>query len=114
MVRYHETELRCDLPNGSRVFLLGGETPDALRGIYIDLCVIDETAQVSSSLFSEVVRPALSDRKGGCIFLGTPNGMQNTFYEVWESAKGQKDWFSARYKASETNILDAEELASLL
>ena len=112
MVRYHETELRCDLPNGSRVFLLGGETPDALRGIYIDLCVIDETAQVSSSLFSEVVRPALSDRKGGCIFLGTPNGMQNTFYEVWESAKGQKDWFSARYKASETNILDAEELDS--
>ena len=111
-VRYHETELRCDLPNGARILLLGSENPDSLRGIYLDLCVIDETAQVSSTLFPEVVRPCLSDRKGGCIFLGTPNGMQNTFYEVWEQAEGQKDWYRAVFKASETEILDDEELES--
>lgn len=30
--RFHETELRCDLPNGSRISLLGAENPDSLRG----------------------------------------------------------------------------------
>ena len=35
-VRFHETELRCDLPNNARIQLLGAETPDSLRGIYLD------------------------------------------------------------------------------
>jgi phage terminase large subunit-like protein len=36
MVRFHETELRCDLPNGARIQLLGSENPARLRGIYCD------------------------------------------------------------------------------
>ena len=43
MVRFHETELRCDLPNGGRIQLLGAENPSSLRGIYLDYCVLDES-----------------------------------------------------------------------
>lgn len=42
--KYHETELRCDLANGARISLLGSENPSSLRGIYLDMAVIDETA----------------------------------------------------------------------
>lgn len=108
-VKFHETELRCDLPNGARISLLGAENPDSLRGIYLDGCVMDEVADMPENVFPEVIRPALSDRKGWCVFVGTPKG-HNAFYEVYEQASGDEDWLCAVYRASETGILDAEEL----
>jgi len=108
-VRVHETELRCDLPTGARISLLGAENPDSLRGIYLDGCVMDEVADMPENVFPEVLRPALSDRKGFCIFLGTPKG-HNAFYEKYEEAVANDDWLAAVYKASETGILDQEEL----
>ena len=109
MVRFHETELRCDLPNGARIQLLGSENPASLRGIYADGVVLDEMADMPESLFPEVIRPALSDRKGYAIFIGTPRG-HNAFYDLFTAAEQQDDWDTAIYKASETNILDEEEL----
>ena len=109
MVRFHETELRCDLPNGARIQLLGSENPDSLRGIYIDGVCLDEMADMPESLFPEVIRPALSDRKGWALFIGTPRG-HNAFFELYDAAEKQADWHTALFKASETGILDAEEL----
>tara|TARA_B100000242_G_scaffold294074_1_gene274570 strand:+ start:3715 stop:5025 length:1311 start_codon:yes stop_codon:yes gene_type:complete len=111
MVRFHETELRCDLPNGGRIQLLGAENPSSLRGIYLDYCVLDESADMPESLFPEVIRPALADRKGGALFIGTPRG-QNSFYELYENAKATDDWYTKTFKASQTNILDDEELTA--
>jgi len=108
-IKFNETELRCDLPNGARITLLGSENPDSLRGIYLDGCVIDEVADMPESVFPEVIRPALSDRKGFCYFIGTPKG-HNMFYDLYENGEIQPEWYTALYKASETNILDEEEL----
>ena len=108
--RYHETELRMDLATGARITLLGAENPSSLRGIYLDGCAMDEVSQMPQSLFPEVIRPALSDRKGFCVFIGTPMGTVNYFYELWELAAHTKNWNRAMYKASQTGILDAEEL----
>ena len=108
-VKFHETELRCDLPTGARISLLGAENPDSLRGIYLDGCVMDEVADMPENVFPEVIRPALSDRKGWCVFVGTPKG-HNAFYDKYEEATANNDWLAAVYKASETGILDDEEL----
>ena len=109
MVRFHETERRCDWPNGARIQLLGAENPASLRGLYLDGVCLDEMADMPESLFPEVIRPALSDRKGYAVFIGTPRG-HNAFYELYDAAKAQDDWVTAVYKASETGILDDEEL----
>ena len=109
LVRFHETELRADFPNGARIQLLGAENYDSLRGIYLDGCVIDEMADMPESLFPTIIRPALSDRKGWCSFIGTPRGM-NAFYVLYEAALDQDDWFVSVMKASETGILDQDEL----
>ena len=81
-----------------------------MRGIYLDGCVIDEYANVNSRLFPEIIRPALSDRKGYCVFIGTPAGMNNNFYELYQHANGADDWFNYKAKASDTKIVDEEEL----
>lgn len=109
--KFNESELRCDFPNGSRITILGGENDQALRGIALDGCVFDETQSISPSLFPEIIRPALADRKGWCVFIGTPKG-RNYFYDLYCQAKNEKDWYAAIFKASETKILDDEELRS--
>ncbi len=110
-IKFHETELRCDLPNGGRISLLGAENPDSLRGIYLDGCFMDEVADMPEKVFPEVIRPALSDREGFCYFVGTPKG-QNAFFEMYEQATNNDDWYTAVHKASETAILNATELRS--
>ena len=108
-VKFHETELRVDLPNSSRIQLLGAENPDSLRGIYLDYAVLDEMAMMPENLFPEIVRPALSDRKGKALFIGTPQG-HNAFYDLYERAVGDKAWYTKVYRASEPGVVDAEEL----
>ena len=110
-IKFHETELRCDLPNGGRISLLGAENPDSLRGIYLDGCFMDEVADMPEKVFPEVIRPALSDREGFCYFVGTPKG-QNAFFEMYEQATNNDDWYTAVHKASDTAILNATELRS--
>lgn len=106
---YNESELRIDLPNGSRVRIYGADNPDSLRGIYLDGVVIDEPAQIRPSLWNEVVRPALSDRTGWAVFIGTPAG-KNEFWEISERAQTSPDWFYLNLKASETGLIADEEL----
>lgn len=110
-VKYHGSELRVDLPNGGRLTLYGCDNPDALRGIYNDAVVLDEYAQMPPRVWGEIVRPTLSDRKGGAMFLGTPMG-KNQFWQMWKDARKNKEWCAKMFKASETGIIDAKELAS--
>ena len=109
-VKYNETELRCDLPNGSRVTLLSSENAESIRGIFLDGVCIDETAQINPKLWNEILRPALSDRKGFCYFIGTPAGMNNFFYEIYQHAVKDKSWLAYTAPVSKTNIIDQEEL----
>lgn len=110
-VTAHESELRVGLPNGSQIRIYGADAPDSLRGLYFDGVVLDEYGMMAGKTFTEVIRPALSDRQGWAFFIGTPNG-KNQFYDVCKEAKGGGDWFFAEYKASETKILPDAELKS--
>ncbi|MET0539175.1 MAG: hypothetical protein ABWY82_17915 [Tardiphaga sp.] len=105
----HETELRVDYPHGGQVRLYGADNPDALRGIYLDGVVLDEYADMDPRVWSEVIRPALADRAGWAVFIGTPRG-RNAFFELWRRAQAEPGWFSLMLKASETGLIPAAEL----
>ena len=107
--RFHEGELRCDLPNGARISLYGADDPDSLRGL--DGVVLDEYAQMDPRAWSEVIRPALADRQGWALFIGTPMG-RNALWQLYEQAKTAPGWGGHLYRASATGILPAEELAA--
>lgn len=105
-----ESDLSVTMVNGARVRLYGAENYDRMRGLYLDGVVMDEYAQFDPRAWPEVIRPALSDRRGWAVFLGTPKG-QNAFYETWRDSAGKPEWFRLMLKSSETAILDADELA---
>jgi phage terminase large subunit len=109
-VRTNESELWVELPGGARIRIYGADNPDRLRGIYLDGAVLDEFGDMDPTVWSQVIRPALSDRKGWAVFIGTPKG-KNTFHTLWVNAAEDPDWFTLSLKASETGLLDDKELA---
>lgn len=106
-VTYNESELRCDLPNGSRIRLYGAENEQRLRGLFLDGIILDEYADMAPSVWGEVIRPALADRKGWAAFIGTPKG-HNAFYDVWKNA--DDNWFKLMLRATDSGILPKDEL----
>ena len=84
--RFHEGELRCDLPTGARLRLFGTDNADALRGLYLDDLVLDEPADMPREVWTRVLRPMLADRRGRALFCGTPHGTDNLLYDMWEEA----------------------------
>jgi phage terminase large subunit len=108
--RINESELWVELPGGARIRIYGADNPDRLRGIYLDGVVLDEFGDMDPTIWTQVIRPALSDRKGWACFIGTPKG-KNTFHRLWIEAEGDEDWTRLMLKASQTGLLDAKELA---
>jgi phage terminase large subunit len=102
-------ELRVDFL-GRRISLYGSENGDSLRGQYFDGVVLDEIGDQNPKIWNEILRPALADRKGWCLFIGTPKG-NNHFADFKARAQKAEGWKFLEFKASETGILDAKELA---
>jgi phage terminase large subunit len=108
-IKFSESELAVELINGSRIRLYGADNPDSLRGIYLDGVVLDEYADMRSSVWGEIIRPLLADRQGWAVFIGTPKG-RNAFCELYEKAVKNTEWLCLTLKASETGILPQKEL----
>ena len=100
--------------NGATIRLFGGDNPDALRGVRLDGCVIDEVAQIKPEVWTDIVQPALSDRKGWAMFIGTPAGI-NLFSELYyRAASGSlEDWYAAKYTVYDTDALAPDEVKRL-
>lgn len=108
--KVNESELWVELPGGARIRIYGADNPDRLRGIYLDGVVLDEFGDMDPTIWTQVIRPALSDRKGWAAFIGTPKG-KNTFHRLWIEAENDPEWTRLMLRASETGLLDAKELA---
>ena len=108
-VQYHTTELRVTLPGNRTIQMFGADSYDNLRGQRFDGIVVDEIAMMPPDIWT-VLRPALSDRKGWLIAIGTPAG-HNAFFDLYDNALNNPDeWYTAVFKASETKIIDEDEL----
>ena len=102
------SELRVDFWD-RRIQLYGSDNPDSLRGQFFDGVIIDEVGDQNPKIWTDIIRPALTDRKGWCLFIGTPKG-HNHFKELRDRAKTEDGWGLLEFKASETGVVDDTEL----
>jgi hypothetical protein len=102
------SELRTDFW-GRRIQLYGSDNPDSLRGQYFDGVILDEIGDQNPRIWTDIIRPALSDRLGWALFLGTPKG-NNHFKSLRDQAEAQEDWGFLEFKASQTGLISAVEL----
>lgn len=103
-------ELRVDFFR-RRISLYGSDHADSLRGQYFDGVVLDEFGDQNPRIWTEVVRPALADRGGWALIIGTPRG-DNHFRELRDRAARGDGWGLLEFKASATGVLEPTELAA--
>lgn len=107
-------ELTYDLEDGKGLRTIGlrgvDKGGDSLRGSYLDGVVLDEMKDMPMSVWTQVVSPMLSDRKGWAILTGTVG--QGPWYDLYTKESNNKDsiFKTFLFKASESKVIDDDEL----
>ena len=100
------------LPNGGEVTVRSADNPDTLRGEGLDFIVLDECAFISEDAWTEALRPALSDRQGGAMFISTPK-RRNWFFRVYQKGLTPGgEWQSWQFPTSNNPYIDAAEIVA--
>lgn len=112
--RVNESELTVTLRNNSQIMLRSADNYDSMRGLGLDFVVFDEFADIAIETWTEVIRPALSDRQGHAMFIGTPKGMGNWAKDLWDRGQDptHNDWSSFQYTTLDGGNVTPEELES--
>jgi phage terminase large subunit len=112
VAKHNETELTLQLINGSTIALKGADNYDSLRGVGLDFIVLDEFADIDPEAWYETLRPTLADKQGRALFIGTPKGIGNWAYEIYQNALDEKDWKSYQYTTIQGGNVKPEEIES--
>jgi predicted phage terminase large subunit-like protein len=86
-----ESEKTLITQTGGMVSVRSADNPDRLRGAGLDFIVLDECAFMKEQTWKEVLRPTLTERQGGALFISTPKGY-NWFQRLYEDAENLDDW----------------------
>lgn len=109
--KYNETELKLELKNGSTISLKGADNYDSLRGPGNHFIVLDEFADIDPEAWYEALRPTLSDTGGKALFIGTPKGIGNWSYEIYQtSLEDPQSWSSWQFTTVEGGNVPESEI----
>ena len=108
--RVIESELAIEYPNGGRVTLYGADNSRGV-GLYLDGAAYDERDEIPRQTIVDVT-PALSDYKGWSVHAGMLKGRYN-LWRYYQDAVGNPERFTMLLRASESGIIDKEELRLL-
>lgn len=105
--RLNSTEMKIELYNGNIIRLAGTDK------------VVNVGTNPVGTIFSEFslqnprswnyIRPILAENDGWALFNGTPRG-RNHFYELYEMAKGNPDWFCQSLTVNDTKAVSDEAI----
>lgn len=107
----NESELTITLKNGSMICLKSAEQGDNLRGESLDFICIDEFCDIDlEEIWAQIIRPALSDKKGHALFTGTPKAGNQAARDLYDKHLTNKNWASFSYTTEEGGFVDADEI----
>jgi len=85
----NESQLILHYITGADLHVLGMDKPERAEGTPWDWALLDEYGNMKKQTWEAHIRPALSDRKGGCDFIGVPEG-RNHYYDLYKRAQKRK------------------------
>ena len=92
--------------------LRSADAGESIRGIGADFVVLDEVQDIHPDIWWQVIRPALADREGHGLLIGTPKGTGNILYDLWSEAKQLEDWDSWQFTTAAGGRVTEKELIS--
>lgn len=106
----NESERRLVYPGGGTVQVKSADSPSGLRGEGLDFLVVDEAAFIEkwAEVWEQALRPTLSDRQGGALFISTPKGF-NHFSELYQAATGP-EWARWQFPTWDNPHIAASEI----
>ena len=109
--KINESDLNILLVNGTKINIRGADNFDSLRGLEYDFIVMDEAAMIDSRAWTEVLRATLSNTLGDALFISTPTGKSNWFYDLYQRHREDPDnWASFQYTSIEGGRIPPEEI----
>ena len=107
--RSHTNNLEITLAGGNTIFLKGADRPDTLRGVSLKYLVLDEYAFCKPDVFDNILRPALADKQGDMLAIGTPEG-RNHFYDMYTGATQWDGWEAFHYTSFDNPLVPKSEI----
>lgn len=100
------------LVNGVKIRIRGCDNPDALRGMKVYYAILDEFKDMRAMVWEDIIRPSLSDLKGGALFIGTPDSGDSLFREYYERgvAGDDPEWKSWHLTTYDNELIDPKEI----
>lgn len=97
--------------NNGFIQIRSADSEGGLRGEGLDMLIVDECAHIRNfgDIWEQQLRPALSDRKGGAIFISTPKGF-NHFADLFNMAKTDDEWHSWQLPTTANPFIDPAEI----
>ena len=109
--KINETELSILLKNGTTIALKGADNADSLRGVGLDYLILDEFADIDPDAWFEVLRPTLADKQGKALFIGTPKGIANWSYDMYQYEQTDPaSWKSFQFTTIDGGNVKPEEI----
>ena len=113
--KINESRLELEVKNRDgdlvKIILRGWEAIETLRGQKFFFLVVDEIASMRNFWigWQEVLRPALTDTKGGALFISTPKGF-NHFYDLYNLQEKDKDYKSFHFTTYDNPFIPKDEI----
>jgi hypothetical protein len=106
----NKSDLIIDFVTGGQIRFFTGERLDTMRGLRFHWGVIDEAPYLKNleDDWQNIIRPTLTDYKGGALFISTPRGKEY-FYSLWMRNDGVQ-WQSFRFTTYDNPYIDKEEV----
>jgi phage terminase large subunit len=101
-------EMKIRFGNQSLFQIIGSENIDSLMGTNPKIVVFSEYALQSPQAWN-YLSPILKVNKGVAIFISTPRG-KNHFYDLYNYAKTDPQWYCERLDINDTKILSAADV----
>jgi PBSX family phage terminase large subunit len=110
--KINEADLSIILKNGSKISLKGADNRDALRGAKLNYIFLDECANIDKEAYTEVLRPTLSDTGGKAMFAGTPKGISNWLYDIYQQGQDptETNWSSYQFTTIQGGFVPEDEI----
>lgn len=113
-IQISESERRIDFPGGGFMALRSAHHPDTLRGAGLDYVVLDEAAFMEPSVWPQIVRPMLLERRGEALFLSTPYG-KNWFWELFQRGRDplNPEWVAFQFPSAVNPQISQQEIDAI-
>jgi len=103
--RKQDMQMFIELVNGSTLTFFGSDRQVSVGTAYCGI-VFSEFAIQDRSTF-DLLRPVVMQNDGFMILNSTPRG-RNHYYELWNMAQENKDWYTLKVAASDTEVFTPE------